>query len=167
MSQKIRHVRPWVRFLPGLVAGLAVSALGVRATEAAGCGTCVKAKAHAAKPATSAPAQAQGTAAAAADQPGVRAFIDPTTGRLREPTPEETAALTRFLAAALALPGPPQIVQHANGALSAQLGEDYMNDVVVRRNPDGTLSWVCVPHPLSESVLKSPPSAKKPELETE
>jgi hypothetical protein len=97
----------------------------------------------------------------------MRAFVDPVTGQLREPTAEEIASLNRFLVRAMTLPTAPQVVQHANGMLSAELGEEYMTDVVVRKAPDGTLAWACVPHPLSGNVLRTPAPPKSPELEEE
>jgi hypothetical protein len=155
-----------------LTAVLAVVAFGIGMASAGEPGTCGKAAAPPEKPASTpvqnAPATpAQAPSAEAAGQAGMRAFIDPVTGQLREPTAEEAAALTRFVARALALPTGPQVVRHPNGMLSAQLGDEYMNDVVVRKNPDGTLSWVCVPRPLSESVLTTPAPPKSPELERE
>ena len=173
MRQQERCVILLTRVLTVLTVALAVVAFGIGVAGAGEPGTCGKTAAPPEKPAASAPAQnapatpAQAPSAEAAGQAGVRAFIDPVTGQLREPTPEEAAALTRFMVRALTLPTAPQVVRHPNGMLSAQLGEEYMNDVVVRRNPDGTLSWACVPGSLSETVLKTPAPPKSPELEKE
>jgi hypothetical protein len=173
MRQETRCLVPHTRALMAVTALLAVIALGIGAAGGAETGTCGTAAAPPQKPAVSAPAQnevakpAQVPSTEAAGQAGVRAFIDPATGQLREPTPEEAASLTRFLVRAFALPAAPQVVQYPNGMLSAQLGEEYMNDVIVRKNPDGTLSWVCVPRPLSEIVLKTPAPPKSPDLEKE
>jgi hypothetical protein len=173
MRQETRCVIPLTRVLTVLTAVLAVVALGIGVAGAGEPGTCSKTAAPPEKPAASAPAQSeavkpvQPSGLETAGQAGVRAFIDPATGQLREPTPEEAAALSKAGFRAFALAMEPKVVQHPNGMLSAQLGEEYMNDVVVRKNPDGTLSWVCVPRLLSETVLKTPAPPKSPELEKE
>ena len=97
---------------------------------------------------------------------GMRAYIDPATGQLREPTAEEVAALGRRGLRASALSTKP-VVQHADGMLSVELGEEYMSEVVVRRNADGSLSMACVPRPLTDAVLKTPAPPRSPELEKE
>jgi hypothetical protein len=51
--------------------------------------------------------------------------------------------------------------------VSAELTEEYMNDVIARKNPDGTVSWVCVPRSLSENVIKPSAPLTSPELEKE
>ena len=173
MRTETRRVVPHTRFLLAVTVVLAVVGIGIRAAGAGEPGTCAKAAAPPQKSAVSAPAPndaakaAQTSSGEAAGQAGMRAFVDPATGQLREPTAEEAATLNRFLVRAFALPTGPEVVQYPNGMLSAQLGEEYMNDVIVRKNPDGTLSWVCVPRPLSETVLKTAAPPKSPELEKE
>jgi hypothetical protein len=173
MRHETRCEVPFTRVLTVLTVVLAVITFGIGVAGAEETGASGKTAAPPEQPAAPASAQnapatpAQVPAAEAADQAGMRAFIDPATGQLREPTPEEAAALTRFMVRALAMPTAPQVVRHPNGMLSAQLGEEYMNDVVVRKNPDGTLSWVCVPRSLSETVLNTPAPPKSPELEKE
>ena len=173
MRQETQCVIPLTRVLTVLTAVLAVVAFGIGVASAGETGTCGKTAAPPEKPGASASAQnapatpAQAPSAEAAGQAGMRAFIDPATGQLREPTSEEAAGLTRFMVRTLAMPAAPEVVRHPNGMVSAQLGEEYMNDVVVRKNPDGTLSWACVPRPLSESVLNTPAPPKSPELEKE
>lgn len=98
---------------------------------------------------------------------GMRAFIDPATGQLREPTAEEAAALARRGLRASAMSTGPEVVRHANGMLSAELGDDYMTEVVVRRNADGSLSMACVPKPLTATVLYAPAKPRPAELEKE
>jgi hypothetical protein len=51
--------------------------------------------------------------------------------------------------------------------LSVELGEEYMTEVVVRRNADGSLAMACVPRPLTDAVLKTPAPPRNPELEEE
>jgi len=170
MSQATTRGFPWAPSRGGFLATLAAALLGFGLAVAVQAGDCPHSKtngsASASNAATGAPGPAQASGSAGTAVPGLRAFRDPETGQLRAPTAEEAAALTRLLASALAIPGTSPVVQHANGMLSVQLGEEYMNDVVVRRNPDGTLAWVCVPHPQSGGVLQAPP-AKSPELEKE
>ena len=173
MRQQTRCVIPLTRILTVLTAVLAVVAFGIGVASAGETGTCGKTATPPETPGASASAQnapatpAQAPSAEAAGQAGMRAFIDPATGQLRQPTPEEAAALHRFVLRALTIPTTAQVVSYPNGMLSALLGDEYMNDVVVRKNPDGTLSWVCVPRPLSESVLNTPAPPKSPELEKE
>lgn len=74
---------------------------------------------------------------------GQRAFIDPVTGQLREPTPEEVQALTparRTLRSALA----PVPVHTVDGGEAIALGPDDMNYTVAVRNADGTISFESV-----------------------
>ncbi len=77
----------------------------------------------------------------------VRAFIDPDTGKLRAPTREEEQALVRAIppraarqAQAARVP-----VVHANGIVSIEVGEDLMEDVVVRTGDDGKPVFLCTP----------------------
>lgn len=80
---------------------------------------------------------------------GMKAFRDPHSGKLREPTEGELRQLERDAEeagqAAPAGPTATSIVQGPDGTLTATLGEDAMMDVQATRNPDGTLSTRCVP----------------------
>jgi hypothetical protein len=102
-----------------------------------------------------------------ATQSGMRAFIDPATGQLREPTAEEAAELSRAGERRALARVAPQVVQRPGGMISAQLGDEYMNDVVVRKNADGTLVFKCVPHSDGDKALAAPVRPAKSELETE
>jgi hypothetical protein len=137
-------------------------------------GSCAQAKTAPKKPAASAPAKsgeakpAATAPAEAAGQAGMKAFIDPATGQLREPTPEEAAAAsptTKFARAGVT--AEPKAVVYPNGMMSVELGEEYMNDVVVKKNADGTLSMACVPRSQREKALAKPAPPAKPELEKE
>ncbi|MFN0102838.1 MAG: post-PEP-CTERM-1 domain-containing protein [Bryobacteraceae bacterium] len=73
---------------------------------------------------------------------GMKAYIDPATGKLREPTPEDLRTEG---------PGPQarpesdlQILRHPGGAVSVVLGPEHMSYSVAKRNEDGTLSMSCV-----------------------
>ena len=61
----------------------------------------------------------------------------------------------------------PQVVQHPGGMVSAQLGDEYMNDVVVRKSADGKLVFICAPHSQAEKALEKPAPPKSQELEKE
>lgn len=93
-----------------------------------------------------------------AASPGLRAFIDPQTGQLREPTPEEAQAFARAARQELvreleAL----EAVVHPDGMISLDLKGQFMQDVVVVKRPDGSLSMQCVPD--SEGARVSHPAA--------
>jgi hypothetical protein len=112
-----------------------------------------------------APAKESVPAACPADdrfaQWGLRAFIDPQTGQLREPSPEETRALAgaareEFVRAVESL----EAVVHPDGMISLDLKGLFMQDLVVVKRPDGSLSMQCVPDSERTSVTTSPAPAK-------
>ena len=71
-----------------------------------------------------------------------RAFKDPATGKLRQPTEDEAAALQ--LAAPPAAPSKPLVqTTYSDGSTSVELNEDYTSEVTVERAPDGTLTTHC------------------------
>jgi len=70
------------------------------------------------------------------------AFKDPVTGKLRQPTEDEAAALQ--LAAPPAAPSKPLVqTTYSDGSTSVELNEDYTSEVTVERAPDGTLTTHC------------------------
>lgn len=95
-------------------------------------------------------------ASAAHAGPGMQVVKDPVTGELRVPTPDEAKALRaakpgsaktgmrRGLATGAINPQP---VVHPNGMVSVELDEDSMAYSVARKNPDGSISQVCVTGP--------------------
>lgn len=95
-------------------------------------------------------AHATDTPAAPAATPtlenGVRAYIDPATGKLRQPTGEERAAEARQAAAdrkANAGKGrAPSITKRADGTLVAVDNDGrFMESMVATRNADGSVSY--------------------------
>ena len=100
-------------------------------------------------------------------QAGLRAFIDPQTGQLREPSPDETRALARaareeFVRAMESL----EAVVHPDGMISLDLKGLFMQDLVVVKRPDGSLSMQCVPDSEWAGVAATPaPSKPAPALE--
>jgi len=76
---------------------------------------------------------------------GFRAFVDPQTGQLREPTPEEAQALSRAAGAEFARAVESlEAVVHPDGMVSVDLKGLFMQDVVVVKRPDGSLSMRCL-----------------------
>ena len=93
----------------------------------------------------------------------VKAFLDPATGELRAPTPEEEAALARAIAPraerrAQAVREP---MVHDNGIVSIELGEEGMVDFVARTGPDGKAVFLCTPRSQTPKALTGPPAPKK------
>jgi hypothetical protein len=87
--------------------------------------------------------------------------IDPETGELRAPTPEELQALSTDARRLLARTGEPTTVETLpNGTKRVRLGPEYHRWSVVRVNPDGTLSFDCVP---MTGVSPAPPAPAAPE----
>jgi hypothetical protein len=88
---------------------------------------------------TSVPASAEATAIAPTMSDGMRAYIDPATGKLKEqPEWDEIAAAparTTFAA-----PAAPKEFAGADGSVGMALGDTAMSTVVATRNPDGTVS---------------------------
>lgn len=92
-------------------------------------------------PAASAPATSQ---AQSSLDSGVRAYVDPATGKLRQATAAERAEEARLSAeAAKQRKGKGvRFVKRADGAVRAEdLEGRFMESVVVVRNPDGSLSY--------------------------
>ena len=80
--------------------------------------------------------------------PRVRAFVDPATGKLREPTPDELRALAEARLKARAAQPPPvfEVVTYPDGMKVVDLGEAFLFDVRVETLPDGSKKTTCVPH---------------------
>lgn len=88
---------------------------------------------------------------------GLRAFIDPQTGQLRQPTPEEAAQLAAAdHAARLQALSELEVVVHPDGMKSVDLKDAFMIDLVARRNPDGSLSIGCLPPGVSGPPSPAP-----------
>lgn len=79
--------------------------------------------------------------------PRVRAFVDPATGQLREPTADELRRLAeeRLAARAAAAPQVFVVVEHPDGMKSVDLGDAFLFDVKVEAGEDGASRIVCVP----------------------
>jgi hypothetical protein len=94
---------------------------------------------------------------------GLRAFIDPQTGQLREPTPEEIRSLAQapreqFVRELATL----EEVVHPDGMISLDLKGLFMQDLVVVRRLDGSLVMRCVPDSEKDTALFEPPPPPPP-----
>ena len=91
----------------------------------------------------------------------LRAFIDPQTGQLRPPTPEEAQALARAARAEFAREAEAlEAVVHPDGMVSVDLKGRFLQDFVVVRKPDGSLSFGCVPDSEKDLTLFAPPAPR-------
>lgn len=95
---------------------------------------------------------------------GVRAFLDPETGELRAPTPEEAAAFSRVIASQTLLRAEPaqKVTVGPNGELVYYLGEEGMVDLIARTDGDGNAVVLCSPRSETPKALTKPlPASKK------
>jgi hypothetical protein len=74
---------------------------------------------------------------------GWRAFRDPATGKLREPTPEEARELSRREARKSVAPATFEVVVHPDGTKSVDLKGAFAMSLVARRHPDGSITYEC------------------------
>ncbi len=91
---------------------------------------------------------------------GMQVHIDPKTGEMRAPTPEEAAALSAqmqqlFGAAPLEQPA---AVEHEDGTISLELGFSQMDFSVVRIAPGGTPVFDCVDGAQAAATLAETPA---------
>ncbi len=79
---------------------------------------------------------------------GVMVFIDPLTGKTREPDAGEVEQLLRQRALALpqsSLNAPSSTISVPGGGVGLMLDDSFHNYMVVTRKPDGTLLMDCLP----------------------
>jgi hypothetical protein len=93
---------------------------------------------------------------------GFRAFLDPETGELRAPTPEEEAAFSRLIASQTVLRAEPaqKVSVGPNGELIYFLGEEGMVDMIAHTDADGKTVVSCVSHPETGKTLARPAPKK-------
>jgi hypothetical protein len=76
---------------------------------------------------------------------GLRVYVDPATGKIKQPTPAEVRALDQAIAS---LPSRElksfQATQYSDGTVSIALNGAFMNYALVRINADGSVSQACV-----------------------
>lgn len=95
--------------------------------------------------ATDKPAPATEPQAQSEIDSGMRAYVDPATGKLRQPTPAERAEEARASAAAAKQRKDKGVrfVKRADGTVRAEdLEGRFMESMVVVRNADGSLNYV-------------------------
>ncbi len=99
----------------------------------------------------------------------MKAFIDPATGELRAPTPEEAAALARAIGprAERRAQAARQVMVQPNGIQYYELGEEGMVDAVVRIDADGKPVFLCTPRSETPKALTRPLAPKKSEAAKE
>jgi len=104
-------------------------------------------------------ATAEGTPGKAA--PRMVVTVDPETGQLRPATAAERAALAAAGGgrALLRAPGATVVERFADGRVRAKLGPEYARYSIVRRNPDGTMTYDCLSEGKLDAALKAPAPA--------
>jgi len=103
------------------------------------------------KPAAKTVTQAPQSAAPSA---GMVVFVDPVTGKIRQPDAEEIGALTGSRASAqVAIESVPVTINGPGGAVGMKLGDDSLSYMVVTRTPDGKLAEDCVTGEKAASAL--------------
>lgn len=90
---------------------------------------------------------------------GVRVFIDPETGQVREPDPGELGVSSQGVDA------PPQPIVGVNGMEGLRLTDAQMSFAMVRKNADGTVSFECVDGPGKAAAAPAAPSKPVPTKE--
>jgi hypothetical protein len=73
---------------------------------------------------------------------GQQVHIDPQTGRMRQPTPAEAAALAAALEQQFGKRVEGVTITYLpNGAVAAQLDDSFMEAITITRHPDGSLQF--------------------------
>jgi len=76
---------------------------------------------------------------------GMRVYIDPATGKIKQPTREEVQALDKAIAS---LPSHAlknlQAMQFSDGTVALALDDSFLNYALVRINSDGSVSGACI-----------------------
>ncbi len=92
---------------------------------------------------------------------GVTAAIDPATGKLRQPTAEESKALVLGIQSMLKRSVQSlQLKQAPDGTMSIDLGSAFLNVSIAQMGPDGLLHESCVNDPASAKALVTTPPAQ-------
>lgn len=110
--------------------------------------------------------RARKTQAAAPAQSGQRVFVDPDTGKITEPTPEQIQALEQAVAGMLSQSSEGlQVIELPDGSVTIDLEGRFQEVVVAAVAPDGSVRMGCVDHPAQvKGVLGAKPvrNEKKP-----
>jgi hypothetical protein len=107
------------------------------------------------------------TQAAAPASVGQRVFVDPATGRLAEPTPEQIQALEKAVAEMLSQSSEDLVViELPDGTLTIDLEGRFQEVAIATKGPDGSIQTGCVNHPGQVKwVLKRKPAPAATALE--
>ena len=93
---------------------------------------------------------------------GVMAAVDPATGKLRQPTAEESKALALGIQSMLkSSPSPFQVKLAADGTMSLDLGTTFLNISIAQVGPDGAIHETCVDNPAAALVTSAPAYEEK------
>ena len=99
---------------------------------------------------------------------GMSIAIDPETGRMKQPTPEQAAELSSAMRKMFAQPAATartagsKVTRHPNGMLSAVVAPEHLSFSVMRRNSDGTVARQCVSSPrAAEAFLQGAADFKR------
>lgn len=108
------------------------------------------------KPAAKSPAKKR-TAPAKTVEPaaasGLRAFRDPVTGELRQPTEDELRSIDEGSRRALPEERVSELIVHPDGSKSMNLVSGYMTSVVVRKDAQGKVEKRCFDDPAAERAF--------------
>jgi hypothetical protein len=118
-------------------------------------------------PAVEGKRKVQKAQAAAPGAAGQRVFVDPATGKITEPTPEQIQALEQAVAGMLSQSSEGlQVVELPDGTLTIDLEGRFQEVAIATVAPDGTVRTGCVNHPGQVKwVLKKKPAPAAPPLE--
>ncbi len=95
---------------------------------------------------------------------GMQVAVDPKTGRLRPPTPEQSRALAQALRQQFRTPSTPlEVIQAENGALAVELPEDFMETILLRTHEDGTESIDCMSATEAARIIAESAALQMPE----
>jgi hypothetical protein len=85
---------------------------------------------------------------------GLRVYLDPATGQVKQPTAAEVRAFDQAVAS---LPRPAlksiQAQQFSDGSVRIALDDSFMNYALIRVNPDGSVSKACVDNAADASAF--------------
>jgi hypothetical protein len=91
---------------------------------------------------------------------GLRVFIDPQTGRIQAPTPEQeqelAEAVRRFMSMRAAPRSAPQQFTPPGGGIAIEVSEELYTETTARISPDGKLVLNCAPKEAAEKLVNTP-----------
>ena len=103
------------------------------------------------------PEQVAAAQAPSSMQQGMRAFVDPVTGQLREPTAEEAAETGSHAKSASARASVATAMMSARGSMVIQLDDSFMMNSIVKRDAAGKLHAYCIDgHQDIAALLRKP-----------